>query len=75
MSRPLPQQRQKVMDFIAAELSAGRAFPSAGQITQFMGWRQTGSAKDVLYKLTWYDKVLTRHADGTYHINLNVEAA
>lgn len=60
MTRPLPPQRQKVMDYIAAELRGGRPFPSSDAVAQHMGWKHRTSADDALRNLCFYDKVLLR---------------
>lgn len=68
MIRPLPPQRQKVMDYITAELNAGRAFPKPGAIQKHMGWKNYTSAADALDKLEYYDRALTRNARGQYQV-------
>lgn len=59
MARPrrdrLPPQRQKVFDFIATEIAAGRPGPSYAMIARHMGWKSTGSARDACSKLVHYD--------------------
>ena len=70
MTRPLPPQRQKVMDFIAAELRAGREFPSKQAVADHMGWKSPLSAYDALQKLCFRDGVLTRDIRGQYQVRV-----
>lgn len=53
-------RRQAVLDFIKAEIAAGRGFPTARDIGERMGWKRRYSAYDCLSKLEYYDHVLKR---------------
>ena len=63
----LPGQRQRVLDFIKAELAAGRSWPSIDTITSHMGWKERTSAINCLQKLCLTDGMLRRTwiSDGT----------
>lgn len=50
---PSPQ-RQRVLDFITAEIAAGRPFPTHRQIADHMGWKATSSVNEALNFL-FYD--------------------
>jgi hypothetical protein len=63
--KSLPPARQAVLDFCRAEIAAGRGWPSFSAIAAHMGYRNPGSARDVMYKLATYDKVLTREQIGS----------
>jgi SOS-response transcriptional repressor LexA len=46
------QGSMEALMFIRNEVSAGRRFPTAGQIKRHMGWKTVSSAKDCLARLT-----------------------
>jgi hypothetical protein len=49
----VPQRQQQVLDFIDAQLKAGKPFPGTGAIARHMGWKAEASALDCLYRLAW----------------------
>lgn len=55
----LPLRRRQAMEFIAAEIEAGRRFPSNRAIAGHVGWLNDSSVTDVLHALT-ADGFLTR---------------
>lgn len=69
MTRPLPPQRQKVLDFALSELRAGRPFPDEAAVAKYMGWKNPASAGDALCKLCTYDRVLAR-VNGSYQVRV-----
>lgn len=69
MTRPLPPQRQKVMDYIAAELRAGKPFPDEAAVAKYMGWKNPTSARDAISKLFYYDHALER-VNGSYQVRV-----
>jgi len=44
----LPPQRARVLAFIRSQVAAGKRFPHARTIADHMGWRNAGSARQVL---------------------------
>jgi len=48
----LPPQQQRVLDFVRAEIDAGRGFPSNKAIALHMGWKNEASAYGCLARLT-----------------------
>lgn len=62
----LPAQRRKALAFIQAEVSKGRPFPTRRQLCIHMGWKQDGSASDVMANL-FYDGFLVREMVGIGH--------
>jgi hypothetical protein len=71
----VPRQRQKVLDFARAEVLAGRSFPGPTAVARHMGWKGHGSAKDALFKLATYDRVIVRHQDGSYALDHSTREA
>ena len=54
---PLPEKQRLVLEFVLAELGAGRPFPSLESIAAYMGWKHAGSALDCMYRLEWRGKL------------------
>jgi hypothetical protein len=66
----LPPQRQRVYDFIVAEISAQRGFPTNAAIARHMGWRHPSSARDTLDKLRADGRLEWQWYDGERHYAL-----
>ena len=68
-----PPQRATVLAFIKAEVAAGHPFPAPRDIAKHMGWRNEGSAREVLQKLA-ADGHLTmrRIRDGRQRLHFEV---
>jgi hypothetical protein len=66
LARPLPRQQQRVMDFIMAEVAAGRRFPGARAIADHMGWKQKTGARDVLSALVYKGRLTRSRVDGEW---------
>lgn len=71
-------QRRRVLEFIEAEWSAGRPFPTSATIRDFMGWKSAQGARDCLSTLAWNDKRLlvtyappTRYSPAVPHYRLH----
>lgn len=45
------KQRTKALQFIRAEIAAGRPFPAHAAIARHMGWKNASSASDALWAL------------------------
>lgn len=63
--RPLAPRTAQALAFIAAELAAGRPFPSFDRIAEHMSWRHPTSANHCLKRLMW-DGYLWCSGDGRY---------
>jgi hypothetical protein len=50
-SMQLFEKQRMVLDFIEAEATAGREFPTEAAIAKHMGWKQPASARDCLLRL------------------------
>lgn len=51
-SRPFKAGQAKLLEFITAEIDAGRPFPKPTAICKHMGWRRTTSARDAVSQLS-----------------------
>lgn len=67
-------KRRKVLEFIKAEIAAGRSFPPASVIRDHMGWRYVSSVNQCLHTMAGLDRVLIRtRAEGTSVFSLPKE--
>lgn len=53
-------KRAAVLEFIKAELRAGRTFPTTERVAAHMGWKNTSSAFNCLDNLCRFDRVLNQ---------------
>jgi hypothetical protein len=64
MTKPLPRQQQRVLDFISAEVGAGRKFPTKREIADHMGWKGESGSNDVLNALAYKGRLDRRDTKG-----------
>ncbi len=64
--RPLPPRQQQVLDFIRAEIAAGRDFPSAQVIAFEIGWRVDTCAREALQALAGFGHLIKRNVRGRW---------
>lgn len=64
LTSKIPIQQSAVLEYVDAELAAGRSFPTIDQIADHMGWKQRHSARDCLRRMWWRGLVLTTENGG-----------
>ena len=62
----LTPARQRVLDYLTAEVAEGKPFPSAADVSKFMGWKHKESGHAVLMTLAGQGYI-ARWRVGTKH--------